>query len=126
MLNHLRRDKMKRTQRASAPVVINLPWWLGVLTCLIFAGVGIADNPSDAHPQVTLRGSLVSNQLIAVYNNWSAYDELSDNIELTEALAMRELEQIVGKRVKKFIAATVHPAQQCALLCNSTSLAGIS
>lgn len=30
-----------------------------------------------------------------VYNNWSAYDELSDNIPLDEALAMKELEHIV-------------------------------
>jgi hypothetical protein len=30
-----------------------------------------------------------------VYNNWSAYDELSDNIPLTEQLAMRELDEIV-------------------------------
>src|ERR1019366_10506090 len=30
-------------------------------------------------------------QPIAVYNNWSAYDELSDNIELTEQLALKEL-----------------------------------
>jgi hypothetical protein len=38
------------------------------------------------------------NQPIAVYNNWSAYDELSDNIELTETLAMKELDQIVRLR----------------------------
>jgi hypothetical protein len=37
---------------------------------------------------------------IWVYNNWSAYDELSDRIPLTEELAMRELAQIV--RLKKF------------------------
>src|SRR5580700_2996486 len=30
-----------------------------------------------------------------VYNNWSSYDELSDNIPLTEELAMKELEEIV-------------------------------
>src|ERR1700704_4264204 len=36
---------------------------------------------------------------IWVYNDWSAYDELSDNIPLTEALAMKELDQIV--RLKK-------------------------
>lgn len=30
---------------------------------------------------------------IWVYNNWSAYDELSDRIPLTEELAMRELAQ---------------------------------
>src|ERR1700730_12342604 len=35
---------------------------------------------------------------IWVYNDWSAYDELSDNIPLTEALAMNELQQIVRLR----------------------------
>jgi len=35
---------------------------------------------------------------IWVYNNWSAYDELSDRIPLTEELAMRELAQIVRLR----------------------------
>ena len=35
---------------------------------------------------------------IWVYNNWSAYDELSDRIPLTEELAMRELSQIVRLR----------------------------
>ena len=37
---------------------------------------------------------------IWVYNDWSAYDELSDRIPLTEELAMRELAQIV--RLQKF------------------------
>jgi len=37
-------------------------------------------------------------QPIAVYNNWSAYDELSDYIELTEKLAMKELEEILRLR----------------------------
>jgi hypothetical protein len=32
---------------------------------------------------------------ISVYNNWSAYDELSDNIPLTETLAMRELDELL-------------------------------
>src|SRR6266404_2728117 len=36
---------------------------------------------------------------IAVYNDWSAYDELSDNIPLTEALAMQMLENVI--RLKK-------------------------
>jgi len=35
-----------------------------------------------------------------VYNNWSSYDELSDNIPLTEALAMKELDEIA--RLRKF------------------------
>ena len=36
---------------------------------------------------------------VFVYNNWSAYDELSDNVVQTEELAMRELGEIV--RLKK-------------------------
>ena len=47
---------------------------------------------------IPLRGTVALNQPVAVYNNWSAYDELSDNIELTEALAMKELEQILRLR----------------------------
>lgn len=35
---------------------------------------------------------------IWVYNNWSAYDELSDNIPLTETLAMKELDEIIRLR----------------------------
>ena len=35
-----------------------------------------------------------------VYNNWSSYDELSDNIPLTEQLAMKELNEIV--RLKQY------------------------
>lgn len=34
-------------------------------------------------------------QPISVYNNWSSYDELSDNIPLTETLAMRELDELL-------------------------------
>jgi len=36
---------------------------------------------------------------IAVYNDWSAYDELSDNIPLTEKLAMQLLDEVI--RLKK-------------------------
>ncbi|HEV7622000.1 MAG TPA: hypothetical protein VGO09_09710, partial [Flavisolibacter sp.] len=36
---------------------------------------------------------------VFIYNNWSAYDELSDNIPQTETLAMRELDEII--RLKK-------------------------
>ncbi|HKF49511.1 MAG TPA: hypothetical protein VKB38_19280 [Terracidiphilus sp.] len=32
---------------------------------------------------------------ISVYNNWSSYDELSDNIPLTETLAMKELDELL-------------------------------
>ena len=32
---------------------------------------------------------------IVVYNNWSSYDELSDNVPLTEQLAMKELDELL-------------------------------
>ncbi len=37
---------------------------------------------------------------IFVYNNWSSYDELSDNVLLTEQLAMKELDEII--RLRRF------------------------
>ena len=36
---------------------------------------------------------------LTIYNNWSSYDELSDNIPLTEELAMKELNELI--RLKK-------------------------
>src|ERR1700682_4942059 len=36
---------------------------------------------------------------VFIYNNWSAYDELSDNVPQTESLAMLELQEII--RLKK-------------------------
>ncbi|MEP6950025.1 MAG: hypothetical protein ABI863_12145 [Ginsengibacter sp.] len=36
---------------------------------------------------------------VFIYNDWSSYDELSDNIPLTEELAMRELNEVL--RLKK-------------------------
>lgn len=35
---------------------------------------------------------------ISIYNNWSSYDELSDNIPLTQELAMRELDNVIRLR----------------------------
>jgi hypothetical protein len=43
-------------------------------------------------------GSPVLRDPIWVYNDWSSYDELSDNIPLTESLAMKELGEIVRLR----------------------------
>lgn len=37
-------------------------------------------------------------QPVFVYNNWSAYDELSDNIPLDEKLAMKELDNVIRLR----------------------------
>ena len=46
-------------------------------------------------PQV---GAPLARDPIVVYNDWSAYDELSDNIPLTEQLAMKELDEILRLR----------------------------
>jgi hypothetical protein len=43
-------------------------------------------------------GGPIARDPIFVYNNWSAYDELSDNIPLTEQLAMKELDEILRWR----------------------------
>jgi hypothetical protein len=48
--------------------------------------------PSKWSP--ALLGEPLSRDPIWVYNDWSAYDELSDNIPLTEALAMKELGEV--------------------------------
>ncbi len=37
-------------------------------------------------------------QPVFVYNNWSAYDELSDKVVQTEALAMREMDELLRLR----------------------------
>jgi hypothetical protein len=37
-------------------------------------------------------------QPISVYINWASYDELSDNVELTEELAMRQLDELLRLR----------------------------
>jgi len=68
------------------PVVI-----LTIAMFFICTQVLRADNPSGI--------STGLKQPVAVYNNWSAYDELSDNIPQTEALAMRLLDEVV--RLKK-------------------------
>jgi len=45
-------------------------------------------------------GAPLSRDPIVVYNDWSAYDELSDSIPLTEQLAMKELDEIL--RLRRF------------------------
>ncbi len=45
-------------------------------------------------------GAPLARDPIFVYNNWSAYDELSDNIPLTEHLALKELDEVL--RLRRF------------------------
>jgi hypothetical protein len=37
-------------------------------------------------------------QPVSIYINWAAYDELSNNVELTETLAMRQLDELIRLR----------------------------
>jgi hypothetical protein len=60
----------------------------------------VAPSTSTAHWLASRLGAPLLRDPIWVYNDWSAYDELSDNIPLTEALAMKELDEIV--RLRKF------------------------
>jgi len=64
----------------------------GVIAWL-FAGAMLAALAVGAAQAEALR-----NGPIWVYNNWSAYDELSDSVPLTEALAMRELDELLRLR----------------------------
>src|SRR5438046_3819050 len=73
-----------------------LPLFLLVLT-VSFALSAPRATP-DMASFIPVCGTVALDQPVAVYNNWSAYDELSDNIELTESLAMKELDQIVRLR----------------------------
>jgi hypothetical protein len=58
---------------------------------LLGAGIRAEARP-DPLPDPFLQGP------IWAYNNWSAYDELSDTVPLTETLAMRELDEILRLR----------------------------
>jgi len=72
------------------------------MSLLGYAAIGFAaqkDAAQNVSPQGTswpplYLGAPRARDPIFVYNNWSAYDELSDNIPLTEELAMKELDEI--------------------------------
>ena len=81
------------------------PLCLAVLMLTAFVPLTVA--PSACLSQTTTPKEQFSAQALAapmlrdpisVYNNWSSYDELSDNVPLTEDLAMRELDQVIRLR----------------------------
>jgi hypothetical protein len=57
----------------------------------------VPSSPSKQQTAIQV-GAPIARDPIFVYNNWSAYDELSDNIPLTEQLAMKELDEIIRWR----------------------------
>jgi hypothetical protein len=83
---------MTMTNKVAAPVAL-------VFAALIVAAPALTA-PAVAQQQYA-RSALAAPTLpnpISVYDNWSTYDELSDNVPLTEALTMQELDQLVRLR----------------------------
>jgi len=72
-----------------------------VFVCLVpatFACLPVETQPDQQKFSIDNLGAPTLRDPISVYNNWSSYDELSDNIPLTEELAMRELGNLLRLR----------------------------
>ncbi len=99
----------QEAKRNGACDVLKLPLIAVFTIALTVAAGGIAQNSKPpVSPAVSARnilgwqparlGAPLLKDPIWVYNDWSAYDELSDNIPLTEELAMKELDEIIRLR----------------------------
>ena len=99
----------QEAKRNGAWDVLKLPLIAVFTIALTVAAGGIAQNSKPpVSPAVSARnilgwqparlGAPLLKDPIWVYNDWSAYDELSDNIPLTEELAMKELDEIIRLR----------------------------
>src|SRR5258708_20596476 len=62
------------------------------------AATGAADEAGQDVRGPARAGSAGPPRPVFLYNNWSAYDELSDKVGQTEALAMQELNQSLPLR----------------------------
>ena len=97
------RPNPKKTRTGSRTALLVVCFALVFLATAIRAPSQTQDKikPQDVSPVSAATwtpsklGSPVLRDPIWVYNDWSAYDELSDNIPLTESLAMKELSEIV-------------------------------
>lgn len=94
---------MNRPRNGKLPCVAVLT----VILCGLAVVRIIAQSPSSAQTKAKSEawdpaklGETMLRDPVWVYNNWSSYDELSDNIPLTEQLAMKELDEIV--RLKNY------------------------
>jgi hypothetical protein len=78
--------------------------WIGLSVVWLLANTlsfAHGEDATSSAPQSFAPNKLASPMLrdpIWVYNDWSAYDELSDRIPLTEELALRELKEIARLR----------------------------
>ena len=88
--------------RASASNWLNLLMILAMCARPAGAQTKLASSsPADSAPWDPAKlGETLLRDPVWVYNDWSSYDELSDNIPLTEQLAMKELNEIV--RLQKY------------------------
>jgi len=109
------RGRSKRTPAAISQIAMcarlipRLAYCIVLVYALSCASCLQAQNAGDEnHPRATksapwsprLLGDPFVPDPIFVYNNWSSYDELSDNVLLTEQLAMKELDEII--RLRRF------------------------
>lgn len=81
---------------------MNKSRWTAVAAGLSMLAAAVPMRAQKVAPQRYSGGALGSPTLpgpISVYDNWSTYDELSDHVPLTQALAMKELDQMI--RLKK-------------------------
>lgn len=76
-----------------------------ILALICLGPADLAAQKSPKAPQSTSEtwsgkrlGAPLLRDPIFVYNNWSSYDELSDNVLLTEQLAMKELDELLRLR----------------------------
>jgi hypothetical protein len=71
----------------------------------LIAGLGLTPIARASHHLRAFQSGMMDWKIVGpkepvfIYNNWSSYDELSDNIPLTESLALRELDELI--RLKK-------------------------
>lgn len=100
---------VQKAKSKGAGDVLALPLVAMCLLALTIAARSVAQDsrshptpvPSERHFQTwqpSRIGAPLLKDPIWVYNDWSAYDELSDNIPLTENLAMKELDEIIRLR----------------------------
>lgn len=71
----------------------------GFLVLFLTAGAALVDGQAVQNFSRADLGAPTLSGPISVYDDWGAYDELSDHVPLTQDLAMRELDQVL--RLKK-------------------------
>ena len=64
---------------------------------LFIATSGFVSAAQDRYSRAALGSPTIADP-ISVYDNWSVYDELSDHVPLTQALSMRELDNMLRLR----------------------------